>query len=243
MPKLNDEQLRPEWGWLPRTVTLIPDGNARWAAQRGLSTLEGHLAGTRIAIARARDACEMGIEQLSLFFFSTDNWKRPSAEVNNLMHLFARNFDRAAEALEPYGIKIRLLGSRDGLPQDVVDAIDRAEDATAHNSRMSLFVAINYGGRKELLEAARRYDGGGEEAFRRLLYAPDMDDVDLVIRTGGEHRLSNGFPWHAAYSELLFLDEWWPDFTRECFERALADFGSRVRTLGGRTATRAQVAT
>jgi undecaprenyl diphosphate synthase len=223
-------------GRLPRTVALIPDGSVRWAAGRGLSTEEGHMAAAAVAILRARDACELGIEQLSLYSFSTENWSRPKAEVDGLMNVFGRNFDRAVEALEPCGVQIRLLGLRDGVPRAVLQAVQRAEAATAHNTRMSLFVAINYGGRQELLDAAQRYNGGGEQAFQDLLYAPDMRDPDLIIRTGGERRLSNSFIWHSSYSELLFLDELWPDFTRQRFELALADFGQRVRRLGGRGA-------
>jgi undecaprenyl diphosphate synthase len=216
----------------PRNVAICPDGNGRWAAQRGLSPMEGHLAGGEVAFNRVRDACELGIEQLSLFGFSTENWARGSAEVAGLMNVFATLFDRGIEALGPYGIRLRVVGSRNGLPPAVLDAIDRGEAATAHNDRMRLFIAVNYGGRQEMLDAAQRYTGGGAEAFRRLLYAPEMCDPDIVIRTGGDRRLSNGFLWQSAYSELLFLDELWPDFTRECFERALADFGQRVRTLG-----------
>ncbi|KAA1249537.1 di-trans,poly-cis-decaprenylcistransferase [Mycobacterium simiae] len=216
----------------PRNVAICPDGNGRWAAQRGLSAMQGHLAGGDVAFKRVRDACELGIEQLALFGFSTENWARTSAEVAGLMNVFSTLFDRGIEALAPLGIRLRVVGSRDGLPQAVLDAIGRAETATAHNDRMRLFVAVNYGGRQEILNAARHYDGGGSEAFRRMLYAPEMCDPDLIIRTGGDRRLSNGFLWQSAYSELLFLDELWPDFTRECFETALADFAKRVRTLG-----------
>ncbi|QLL08127.1 polyprenyl diphosphate synthase [Mycobacterium vicinigordonae] len=223
-------------GCLPRTVALIPDGNARWAAARGLTTEQGHMTAAAVAIMRARDACELGIEQLSLYSFSTENWSRSAIEVDSLMGVFARHFGRAAEALEPCGIRIRMLGLRTGLPKDVLEAVDYAEAATAHNSKMTLFVALNYGGRQELLDAAQRYTGGGEQAFRRLLYAPEMQDPDLIIRTGGERRLSNGFVWHSSFSELHFVDELWPDFTREHFEAALADFGTRVRTRGAQHA-------
>ncbi len=236
MHQLDHELPGPAAERLPRTVALIPDGSARWAARRGLSTQEGHMTAAAVAIVRARDACELGIEQLALYSFSSENWSRPKTEVDGLMNVFATNFDRAVEALDPYGIRIRLLGSRNGLPHAVIEAVDRAEAATAHNNRMTLFVAINYGGRQELLDAAQRYTGGGEQAFRALLYAPDMQDPELIIRTGGERRLSNGFLWHSSYSELLFLDELWPDFTREHFEFALADFGQRERRMGGRGA-------
>ena len=236
MHQLDHELPGPAAERLPRTVALIPDGSARWAARRGLSTQEGHMTAAAVAIVRARDACELGVEQLALYSFSSENWSRPKTEVDGLMNVFATNFDRAVEALDPHGIRIRLLGSRNGLPHAVIEAVDRAEAATARNNRMTLFVAINYGGRQELLDAAQRYTGGGEQAFRALLYAPDMQDPELIIRTGGERRLSNGFLWHSSYSELLFLDELWPDFTREHFEFALADFGQRERRMGGRGA-------
>lgn len=219
-------------GQLPRTVAICPDGNARWAAKRGLSTMEGHFAGGDVAFRRVRDACELGIEQLSLFGFSTENWTRSASEIAGLMDVFAATFDRGIVALAPLGIRLKVVGSRSGLPQSVLDAVDRAEEATSKNDRMDLFVAINYGGRQEMLDAAERYSGGGEDAFRQLLYAPGMRDPDLIIRTGGDRRLSNGFLWQSAYSELLFVDEPWPDFSRERFESALAEFGQRVRTLG-----------
>lgn len=236
MHQSNEQLPRPTPERLPRTVALIPDGNSRWATGRGLSTAEGHLAGAKVAIGRVRDACELGIEQVTLYSFSSENWLRPSAEIDGLMRVFAIEFDRAVEALEPWGVRIRMLGSRNGLPPAVVEAVDQAEAATAHNDRMSLFVAINYGGRQELLAAAESYSGGGEQAFRQQLYAPDMHDPDLIIRTGGERRLSNCLLWQSSYSELLFLDDLWPNFTRQCFETALADFGQRVRRLGGRSA-------
>ncbi|WP_425518481.1 polyprenyl diphosphate synthase [Mycobacterium spongiae] len=216
----------------PRCVALYPDGNVRWAARHGLSAMEGHLAGSEVAIQRVLDACELGIEQLSLFGFSSDNMKRSSAEVASVMQIVATQFDRGVELLDRSGIRLQVVGSRSGLPQLMLDAVDRIEAATAHHSRMQLFVALNYGGRQELLEAAQRYNGGGEEVFRRLLCAPEMRELDLVIRTGGEQRLSNGYLWQSAYSELVFDDELWPDFTRERLEMALADFGQRVRTLG-----------
>ncbi|WP_204801323.1 polyprenyl diphosphate synthase [Mycobacterium riyadhense] len=232
MNQFNDQLSVPISQPRPRNVALYTDGNARWAAKRGLSAMEGHLAGGEVAIKRVRDACELGIEQLSVFTLSTDNMMRSSDEVATLMTIMASLFDRGIELLGPWGIRLRVVGSRNGLPQTVLDAMDRAESATAHNNRMELFFGFNYGGRQELLDAAQRYHGGGEQVFRQLLFAPEMRDLDLVIRTGGDRRLSNGFLWHSAYSELLFVDELWPDFTRECFENALADFGHRVRTLG-----------
>lgn len=150
------------------------------------------------------------------------------------MRVFAFQFPIWAQELGPHGVRIRLLGSRRRIPAEVIAAADQAEAATDHNDRMTLFVAINYGGRQEILDAASCYRGGGEEELRQLLYAPDMQDPDLIIRPGGERRLSNAFLWHSSYSELYFCDEAWPDFTRESLERALADYSQRIRTRGGR---------
>lgn len=216
----------------PRNVAICPDGNGRWAARRGVPTMAGHLAGGNVAFQRVLDACEFGIEQLSLFGFSTENWLREAAEVDGLMDVFVTQFDRGRTILAPLGIRLKVVGSREGLPQSVLDAADRAELATAGNHRMDVFIAINYGGRQELVDAATRFSGGDEATFRQAFYAPEMRDLDLVIRTGGDRRLSNGFLWQSAYAELLFVDELWPDFTRESFETALADFGQRVRTMG-----------
>lgn len=152
-------------GQLPRTVAICPDGNARWAAKRGLSTMEGHFAGGDVAFRRVRDACELGIEQLSLFGFSTENWTRSASEIAGLMDVFAATFDRGIVALAPLGIRLKVVGSRSGLPQSVLDAVDRAEEATSKNDRMDLFVAINYGGRQEMLDAAQRYSGGVRTLF------------------------------------------------------------------------------
>ncbi|SOJ57964.1 Ditrans,polycis-undecaprenyl-diphosphate synthase ((2E,6E)-farnesyl-diphosphate specific) [Mycobacterium simulans] len=235
MHELTDQSTSVEADRLPRTVAIMTDGHSRWARTRGLSIEEGHAAGAALAIPRARDACELGIEQLALYCFSTENWTRSAAELDGIMRVFAHHLVRTAEALDPFDIRIRIVGSRAGLPQTVLDAVDLAETSTADNSRMTLFVGFNYGGRQELLDAAQRYDGGGEQAFQQLLYAPDMRDPDLIIRTGGERRLSNCFLWQSSYSELLFLEELWPDFSRRSLEMALADYGKRERRLGGRT--------
>ncbi|WP_232021935.1 polyprenyl diphosphate synthase [Mycobacterium basiliense] len=213
-------------------MAFVLDGNRRWAAKRGLSSEEGHLAGGKVAFQRVRDACEFGIEQLTLFVFSTENSARSVTEIANLMNIFAAALDRGIVEWAPLGIRLRLMGSRQGLPQAVLDAVDRAEAAMADNDGMDLFIALNYGGRQEVLNAAQHYSGGGEAEFERLLYAPEMRDLDLIIRTGGDRRLSNSFLWHSAYAELLFVDEPWPEFTRERFELALADFAQRVRTYG-----------
>lgn len=219
---------------VPRRVAIMPDGNGRWARTRGISIEDGHAAGAALVAPRAIDACELGVEQLTVYCFSTENWTRPATELEGIMRVFAHHVARTAKVVEPHGIRLRILGSRRHLPQAVLDAIDQAEAATAHNYRMTLFVGFNYGGRLEILEAAERYTGGGEEAFRKLLYAPDLQDPDLIIRTGGEQRLSNCFLWQSSYSELLFLDVLWPDFSRQCLVKAFVDYSQRERRWGGR---------
>ncbi|HEX8083267.1 MAG TPA: polyprenyl diphosphate synthase [Solirubrobacteraceae bacterium] len=217
-----------------RFVAIITDGNGRWAAQRGLRVLEGHRAGADVVKARLRDAVDLGIEELTVYSFSTENWRRSPEEVTGLMRMFGERIDAETPELHDEGVRMRFVGRREGVDPGLVAKMEWAESLTAANDRITLFVAFNYGGRAEIVDAAARYEGGGEEAFARLLYAPDMHDPDLVIRTSGEHRLSNYLMWQTAYSELVFRDELWPDFTRESFEEALAEYDSRQRRFGGR---------
>jgi undecaprenyl diphosphate synthase len=218
----------------PRYVAIITDGNGRWAQARGLPAIEGHEAGADIVKARLRDAAELGIKELTVYSFSTENWSRPAQEVAGLMRMFSERITRETPELRDEGVRMRFIGRREGVSGALVQQMDWAERETAGGDVITLFVAFNYGGRAEVLDAAQRYHGGGEEAFRRLLYAPDMHDPDLVIRTSGEQRLSNFLLWQSAYSELVFRDELWPDFTREAFEAALEEYASRARRFGGR---------
>ncbi|SEH14574.1 polyprenyl diphosphate synthase [Thermoleophilum album] len=218
----------------PRYVAIITDGNARWAQRRGLPTLAGHEAGADNVKARLRDAVELGIEELTIYSFSTENWQRPRDEVEGLMRMFRERIDRETPELHEEGVRMRFIGRREGLAEDLVERMRWAEELTAANQRITLFVAFNYGGRAEIVDAAARYHGGGEEAFRRLLYAPDMHDPDLLIRTSGERRISNYLLWQIAYSELVFRDELWPDFDRQAFEQCLAEFSARQRRFGAR---------
>ncbi|HVW18648.1 MAG TPA: polyprenyl diphosphate synthase [Solirubrobacteraceae bacterium] len=219
---------------VPRHVAIITDGNGRWAKARGLQPIDGHSAGADVVKARLRDAAELGIEQFTVYSFSTENWSRPAQEVAGLMRMFAERIERETPELRDEGVRMRFVGRREGVSPALVRQMDWAERETANGDVITLFVAFNYGGRAELLDAAVRYHGGGEEAFARLLYAPEMLDPDLVIRTSGEQRLSNFLLWQSAYSELVFRDELWPDFTREAFEAALAEYASRTRRFGGR---------
>ena len=218
----------------PRYVAIITDGNGRWAQARGLPVLEGHRAGADVVKARLRDAVDLGVEELTVYSFSTENWSRSPEEVSGLMAMFAERIDRETPELHEEGVRMRFLGRREGVGAELVERMEWAEAKTAGNDRITLFVAFNYGSRAEILDAAARYEGGGEEAFANLLYAPEMHDPDLVIRTSGEQRLSNYLLWQSAYAELVFRDELWPDFTREAFESSLQEYRARQRRFGGR---------
>jgi undecaprenyl diphosphate synthase len=218
----------------PRYVAIITDGNGRWAQQRELPAIEGHRAGADVVKARLRDAAEFGIEELTVFSFSTENWTRPTAEVQGLMAMFGERIDRETPELDEEGVRMRFIGRREGVSEALIEKMDWAEQTTAANERITLYVAFNYGGRAEILDAAERYEGGGEEAFAQLLYAPEMHEPDLLIRTSGEQRISNYLLWQCAYSEFVFSEELWPDFTREAFQAALAEYERRNRRFGAR---------
>jgi undecaprenyl diphosphate synthase len=218
----------------PRNVAIIMDGNARWAASRGLGVTEGHRAGTDTLKRTVDIAGDLGIEQLTVYAFSTENWARPEGEVSGIMSLFVERLRKEAPELDERGVRLRIIGRRDRVHPRVREQIDWAEGLTAHHAERTLFVAFDYGGRAEILDAAEAYGGGGEEEFRKHLYAPDLKDPELIIRTGGELRLSNFLLWEAAYSELYFSDKMWPDFDREEFERAVSSYGAREYRFGGR---------
>src|SRR3954452_12720595 len=215
-------------------VAIITDGNGRWAQQRDLPVIEGHQAGADVVKARLRDAAEFGIEELTVFSFSTENWSRPKEEVDGLMAMFGERIDRETPELNEEGVRMRFIGRREGVPPDLVRRMDWAEAETAGNDRITLFVAFNYGGRAEIVDAARSFDGDSEEEFRRHLYAPEMHDPDLLIRTSGEVRVSNYLLWQVAYSEFVFRDELWPDFDRDAFAASLEEFAVRKRRFGAR---------
>lgn len=215
-------------------VAIITDGNGRWAQQRELPPLVGHRAGADIVKARLKDAVEFGIEELTVYSFSTENWTRPADEVAGLMRMFGERLDAETPELDEEGVRMRFVGRREGVPRELTEKMDLCEQKTAANERITLFIAFNYGGRAEILDAAERYSGGGEEAFEACLYAPEMHDPDLLIRTSGEQRISNYLLWQCAYSEFVFRDELWPDFTREAFAAALAEYESRKRRFGAR---------
>jgi len=224
---------------VPRSVAIIMDGNGRWARERRLPVGAGHRAGARALKRVVRAAGDAGVEDLTIYSFSTENWRRPRTEVDDLMALFRELIDREVDELHAEGVRMRFLGRLQDLDAALRERIARAEALTAGNSRLRLFIAMNYGGRQEIVDAARRFaaecdPGAGEEEFARMLYAPDLRDPELVIRTSGEQRLSNFLLWQSAYSELHFSDRMWPDFDGAALAEALADYAGRQRRFGGR---------
>lgn len=219
----------------PKYVAIITDGNGRWAKQRGLPVVEGHQAGADVVKERLRDAAELGIEELTVYSFSTENWSRPAEEVEGLMRMFGERIASETPELQQEGVRMRFIGRRQGVDPALVERMEWAEGETAANDRITLFVAFNYGGRAEILDAARNFQGDSEEEFRRHLYAPEMHDPDLLIRTSGEIRTSNYLLWQCAYSELVFRDELWPDFDRAALEACLREYETRQRRFGSRT--------
>jgi undecaprenyl diphosphate synthase len=217
-----------------RYVAIITDGNGRWARARGLPVSAGHEAGADTVKARLRDAVELGVRELTVYSFSTENWSRPREEVDELLAMFSRRIASETDELHAEGVRMRFIGQREGVGAELLERMRWAESVTARNERITLFVAFNYGGRAEIVDAARRFREGGEEEFRRCLYAPEMHDPDVIIRTSGERRLSNYLLWQSAYSELVFRDELWPDFSREALEQSLAEYRERRRRFGGR---------
>jgi undecaprenyl diphosphate synthase len=220
-----------------RYVAIITDGNGRWAEQRGLPVTEGHRAGAENVKARLKDAVELGIEELTIYAFSTENWARSIDEVKALVKMFSEYIDRETPELHEEGVRLRFIGRRDPpVPDQIVAQMEWAERLTEQNDRITFFIPFNYGGRAEIVDAARSFSGTTEEEFREHLYAPGMHDPDVVIRTSGEQRLSNYLLWQTAYAELIFRDELWPDFDRAGLEASLAEYETRRRRFGGRGA-------
>jgi undecaprenyl diphosphate synthase len=219
----------------PAYVAIITDGNGRWAKARELPVGAGHRAGAENVRARLRDAVELGIRELSVYAFSTENWARSPQEVSGLIDLLAEYIDRVTPELHEENVRLCFIGERgQPVPQDLAKRMEWAEGLTAGNDLITLFVPFNYGGRAEIVRAARRFSGSSEEEFRAGLYAPEMHDPDLLIRTGGEQRLSNYLLWQLAESELVFCDQLWPDFSRSSFEAAVEQFRERRRAAAGK---------
>lgn len=234
--KLQTQPQRPAGSSLtaPRYVAIIADGNNRWASGRGLPAGAGHTAAADTLKERVMDSLELGIQELTVYVFSTENWSRPASEVGELMGMFTWRIAIEAPDLHRQGVRVRFMGRRDGLPYGLIEQMDRVQLLTEGNDRMILFLAFNYGGRAEIIDAAARFSGNSEDDFRRCLYAPEMHDPEVIIRTGGERRLSNYLLWQSAYAELIFRDELWPEFSRSTLEDSLVEFTDRARRFGGR---------
>ena len=216
------------------------DGNGRWAKARWLPRAAGHRAGVAVLTPLLEVAGELGVEAITLYAFSTENWGRPETEVDSLMALFLETAKGKVPELNERGARLRFLGRRGHLPKDVREAIDEAEELTKNNDKLDVYVALNYGGRAELVDAARRMIEDGlaseqvdEATFASYLYAPEVPDVDLMIRTSGELRISNFLLWQIAYAEFYVTDTLWPDFSPEEFRRAISSFAARSRRRGG----------
>lgn len=213
----------------PHHLAIIIDGNRRWARSHGLSLSAGYEAGADTLRKRVRDARKLGVKQLTIYTLSTENLSRSAHEITALTSILATRIADESHDLTREGIRVQFVGDHRPLPQALTEQLLRIQRLTASNCAMTLFLAINYGARAEIVNAARLYSGHGEQAFRRLLYAPGMLDPELIIRTGGEQRLSNFLLWQAAHSELHFRDELWPDFSRQALEQTLAEFRDRNR--------------
>jgi undecaprenyl diphosphate synthase len=216
------------------------DGNGRWAKARWLPRIAGHRAGVAVLTPLLEAAGELGVEALTLYAFSTENWERPESEVKNLMELFLETAKGKVPELNERGARLRFLGRREHLPESVRASIREAEELTKSNALLDVYVALNYGGRAEIVDAARRMMGDGlspeevdEATFASYLYAPEIPEVDLVIRTSGELRVSNFLLWQIAYAEFYVTETLWPDFSPEEFRRAIASFAARSRRRGG----------
>jgi undecaprenyl diphosphate synthase len=217
------------------------DGNGRWADRRGLPVADGHREGTRALRRTVEAAIDLGVRSLAVYAFSTENWTRPAEEVESLMEIFGETIERELPDLAKQGVRTRFIGRRDRVPEWLREQMVALEAETAANERLSLWIAFDYGGRAELVDAARRLIELGlraedvdEEALRAQLYAPELPDPDLLIRTSGELRLSNFLLWQLAYAELVFVETLWPDFGEDDLRGALADYATRRRRFGGR---------
>ena len=224
-----------------RAVAIIMDGSGRWARRRGLPVAAGHREGTRALRRTVEAAIDLGVESLAVYAFSTENWARPAEEVDDLMEIFGETIERELPDLASQGVRTRFLGRRDRAPAELETRMAELEAETAENERLLLWIAFDYGGRAELIEAARRLVASGvapeavdEELLASHLYAPEMRDPDLVIRTSGEQRISNFLLWQLAYAELVFVDRLWPDFTGDDLRGALEAYAGRRRRFGGR---------
>ncbi|HWB21830.1 MAG TPA: polyprenyl diphosphate synthase [Gaiellaceae bacterium] len=234
----------PEHDELPEVaevVAIIMDGNGRWARRRGLPPAAGHRAGTKALRRTVEAAIDIGVQHLVVYAFSTENWSRPQDEVDALMEIFGETIERELSDLAEQGVRVRFIGRRDRAPADLRRRMEGMEDRTELNTRLGLWIAFDYGGRAELVEATRRIAESGvdpreidENVLAANLYAPELPDPDLLIRTSGELRVSNFMLWQLAYAELIFVDRLWPDFDERDLRVALGEYAQRRRRFGGR---------
>ncbi|WP_137044698.1 isoprenyl transferase [Pseudolabrys sp. FHR47] len=229
---------------VPHHVAIIMDGNGRWASARGMPRVEGHRRGVEAVRRTIRAAGELGIKVVTIFSFSAENWSRPASEVGELMGLLRRFIRNDLAQLHESGVRVRIIGEREGLEPDIARLLTEAEELTRNNTNLTLVVAFNYGARQEIVRAAKRAaqlvadgklkpDDITPDSFAGFLDAPDIPDPDLIIRTSGEQRLSNFLLWQSAYSELVFVPTYWPDFDRAALEAAIDSFRQRERRFGG----------
>jgi undecaprenyl diphosphate synthase len=238
--KITPSPVTSKWDKVPQHIAIIMDGNGRWAQQRGLPRLAGHRAGTE-NVRRIMEACvDLGIKILTLYAFSTENWTRPQEEVDGLMSLLSQVINREVDDLRKNGVRLRHLGSLEGLPSQLQSRIERGVAATAAGDRILVNIALNYGGRSEIVTAVQKLMKDGlspdqvtEQTLSRYLYTAGVPDPDLIIRTAGEMRLSNFLIWQAAYAEFYATPVYWPDFDRQELEKALLSYAQRQRRFGG----------
>lgn len=233
---------------VPRAVAIVMDGNGRWASAHGVPVAEGHRAGSRALRPIVETAIDLGIESLAVYAFSTENWTRPRAEVRALMRLFHETMQREIDEMHQRGVRIVVSGRREDLSTRMRERIEEAMERTRNNNNGVLNVCLNYGGRAEIVDAARRLIRDGvpagevdEAAISARMYEPELPDPDLIIRTAGEHRVSNFLLWQGAYAEMLVSETLWPDFGEEQLKAALTEYASRVRRFGGRPDVQAKV--
>jgi undecaprenyl diphosphate synthase len=231
----------PELPAVARSVAIVMDGNGRWAKRRGLPVAAGHRAGTRALRRTVEAAIDLGVESLVVYAFSTENWTRPADEVESLMEIFGETIERELPDLAKEGVRTRFVGRRDRAPAALQERMAALEEETAANDRLQLWIAFDYGGRAEIVDAARRLLAAGvdpdevdEAVVAEHLYAPEMPDPDLLVRTSGELRISNFLLWQLAYAELVFVDRLWPDFGEADLRAALEEYARRRRRFGGR---------
>lgn len=220
---------------IPKCIGIMLDGNRRWAREKGISQLEGHRMGLQTFKEAVFFIRDRKIEHLVVYMFSTENWNRDSKEVSYLMDLFREAIKTQVKSWQEEGVRVRFVGQRERFSPDIQEAMKNAEDKTAHNSRITLWACLSYGGREEIVIAANKASTEGqitEESLARNLWTSGMPDPDIIIRTGGEQRLSGFLPWQSVYSELFFIEEKWPDFSEKVLDRVLNEYAERERRMG-----------